>query len=111
MSVIYKYNNKMSVLSQEELKFDLTFAIMIPKSITMSYDDFMDNYMEGEDEEVKKKVWKALVKKAMENKHEEINLGEAEHEEWNERMDDMTPIEDHIEEVKDEIEEEIVSKK
>jgi CRISPR/Cas system-associated endonuclease Cas1 len=102
---IYKYNNKMSVLTKQERKFDLTFAIVIPKSITMDYDTFMDNYMEGEDEEVKIKIWKALVKEAMENKYEEIDLGEAESEEWDDRMDDMTPIENHIEKVKEEEEE------
>jgi hypothetical protein len=63
----------------------------------------MSDYMRGEDEEIKIKVWKALVKKATENKYDEINLGEAENEEWNERNDDMTPLEDHIDEVADEV--------
>lgn len=95
----------MSVLTEEERNFDLTFSIKVPKSITMSYGDFLADFMRGEDKEVQERVWKALVKKAMENKYEEIDLGEAEFEEWDDRMDDMSPIENHVEEVKDEVEE------
>ena len=105
MSVIYKYNNKMSVLTEEQINFELTFAIMVPKSITITYEDFMSDYLEGEDKEVKIRVWKSLIRKAQKNKYDEIDLGEAEHEEWSDRMDDMTPIQNHIEEVRDKVEE------
>jgi len=104
MADIYKYNNKMSVLTEEERNFDLTFSIKVPKSITMSYGDFLADFMRGEDKEVQERVWKALVKKAMESKYEEIDLGEAEFNEWD-FNDDMSPIENHVDEVRDEVEE------
>jgi len=93
----------MSVLTEDEKKIEIAFTIQVPKTKMMSYEDFMSDYMCGEDEEIKMKVWKALVKKATENKYDEINLGEAENEEWNDRMDDMTPLEDHIDVVADEV--------
>jgi hypothetical protein len=65
----------------------------------------MSDYLEGEDKEVKIRVWKSLIRKAQKNKYDEIDLGEAEHEEWSDRMDDMTPIQNHIEEVRDKVEE------
>ena len=95
----------MSVLTKDELEFEVTIAIMVPKSITMDYETFSSDFLDGEDEEVKIKVWKALIKKAKKNKYDEIDLGEVEHEELNARMDDMTPIDNYIEELKDEVEE------